>query len=90
MHPDPLLRMSQEHALEGCVVGARVAANRLARILALVERQRLFEADHVRPVGFARTRGRDDRRAGFECQQGEALKGTGGLAEKIHRDPLRG
>lgn len=50
VHPDPLFGMAQEHAFEGGVVGAGVAAEEFTGVFAVDEGQRLLEAEHVGAV----------------------------------------
>src|SRR6516225_4934740 len=90
VHPDPLLRISQEHSLQSCVVGARVAADGFIRILAFNQRQWFFEADNMRAVRFAPTRRRNHPRTGLECENSKAVRGAGGVTEEVYRNTVRG
>src|SRR5438270_12466636 len=88
VHPNPLLGMAQQHALERGVVGAGVAPNGLGGVFAFDERQRILEAEHVRSVRLTPTGRRNDRRARAQCNYRQALERPGWTTQKIHDDAI--
>src|SRR5262249_19095716 len=89
VHPIPLRGVAQDQPLERGVVPTRGRANLLARTVAFDRRDRFFETKHVLAVGLAPACRRQDRRAGGESQNGEALESPRRMAEELDRDAVR-
>src|SRR4030095_4769606 len=89
VHPVPLLRARENEPLEGFVVGTRVRADRVVRVVALDRCERVFEAQHVMAVGFAPARGRQHGRTGRERNDREALERPRRMSEEVDLDAVR-
>ncbi len=90
MHPDPLVGVPEEKALEDGVVGLGVAADGLAGILTVDERQGILKAQNVSAVGLPPAYGGNHRGLGAEREQGQAFEGSGRVTEKVHDDSVLG
>src|SRR5690242_4089839 len=89
MHPVPLLGVPEDQPFERRVERARRETNRLVRAFVLDEPYRLLEAEHVAPVRLAPRGRRQDRGAGRERDDREALERTRWMAEEFDVDAVR-
>src|SRR4029079_3773320 len=88
VHPEPLLGVAKHQDLQHRVVGAGVAPDFLADFVAFDQRERLFEAQHVRAVGLPPAGRRHDRRARRERHDREALERSRRFTEELDRDAV--
>src|SRR5712691_9731932 len=89
VHPKPLLGVAQHEALERRVVRTCCEPYLLASIVALDRSHGLFEAEHVRSVGFAPACCRKHRRSCGQGDDRQALERPRRMSEKIHTYSVR-
>src|SRR6266513_4042660 len=88
MHPEPLLRVPEDQALEHGVVGARIEPDLLAHIVVLDRRHGIVETQHMTAIGFTPACRRQHRRTGCQRNNGEALERPRTKPEKFTLDSI--
>src|SRR6202790_5127510 len=88
VHPEPLLPVPEDQALEHGGIGARIEPDFLAHIVALDRRHGIVETQHVTAIGLTPACGRQHRRAGRQRDNGEALEGPRTMPEKLTLDSI--
>src|SRR6202171_2607089 len=88
VHPEPLLRVPEDQALEHGVIGTRIEPDLLAHIVVLDRRHGVVETQHMTAIGFTPACGRQHRRAGRQRDNGEALERPRTIPEKLTLDSI--